>query len=227
MQTGEAVGDRDGLTRAILESPADDAPRLVFADWLDDQGDEVSAAHAAYIRAAIEYAAWFDEHEQAPRANDARRRMAELLAGWFPAEWPIPPCPRYEPDRQYLFLKDSVGAVIHGDTQKPGLRVKFYRGFASGLICSAADWLTFGDRVLAGHPIADVHLTTRPVLIREPFQTEGIYAARGAYYSLGGRPSREVCGPDRADDGCAGRLLRREWPRITFRLETPRTATVV
>src|SRR5438093_1094848 len=33
------MGDREGFLRAIAEDPEDDAPRLVFADWLEEQGD--------------------------------------------------------------------------------------------------------------------------------------------------------------------------------------------
>src|SRR6266550_3426966 len=33
------MGDREGFFRAITEDSEDDAPRLVFADWLDEQGD--------------------------------------------------------------------------------------------------------------------------------------------------------------------------------------------
>jgi uncharacterized protein (TIGR02996 family) len=32
------MSDRAGLLRAILEAPADDAPRLIFADWLEEKG---------------------------------------------------------------------------------------------------------------------------------------------------------------------------------------------
>jgi uncharacterized protein (TIGR02996 family) len=39
-----------GFVRAILETPEDDAPRLVYADWLDEQGDE---ARAEFIRGQI------------------------------------------------------------------------------------------------------------------------------------------------------------------------------
>ncbi len=31
--------DNDALLRAILDSPDDDAPRLVYADWLEENGD--------------------------------------------------------------------------------------------------------------------------------------------------------------------------------------------
>lgn len=39
--------DRDALLRAIIEAPDDDAPRLVYADWLDENGDP---ARAEFIR---------------------------------------------------------------------------------------------------------------------------------------------------------------------------------
>lgn len=45
--------DRDALLRAICENPDDDAPRLVFADWLDAHGDPL---RAEFIRVQIELA---------------------------------------------------------------------------------------------------------------------------------------------------------------------------
>src|SRR3954468_6061525 len=36
--------DGDALYRAILDQPDDDAPRLVWADWLDEHGDPDRAA---------------------------------------------------------------------------------------------------------------------------------------------------------------------------------------
>src|SRR5262245_12365846 len=33
------MSDRDAFFQAILHAPDDDAPRLVFADWLDEHGD--------------------------------------------------------------------------------------------------------------------------------------------------------------------------------------------
>ena len=42
--------DRDALLRGIIENPDEDAPRLVFADWLEENGE---AERAAFIRADI------------------------------------------------------------------------------------------------------------------------------------------------------------------------------
>ena len=46
--------DRDGLLAAILTRPADDTPRLVYADFLDDHGEpELAAATRAMVAASI------------------------------------------------------------------------------------------------------------------------------------------------------------------------------
>lgn len=42
--------DREALYRAILERPDDDAPRLIFADYLEEQGTAKDADHAELIR---------------------------------------------------------------------------------------------------------------------------------------------------------------------------------
>jgi uncharacterized protein (TIGR02996 family) len=59
---------------AILESPADDVHRLVYADWLDEQGD---ADRAEFIRAQVHRAALPVFH---PEARALAQREAELLA---------------------------------------------------------------------------------------------------------------------------------------------------
>src|SRR5947209_12547364 len=55
--------------RAICESPDDDAPRLVFADWLDENGD---AERAEFIRRHIRLALNPDDWR-------AERRCQELF----------------------------------------------------------------------------------------------------------------------------------------------------
>ncbi len=45
-----AALDGKHLLRAIIADPADDAVRLVYADWLEEQGDEGSSARAEFIR---------------------------------------------------------------------------------------------------------------------------------------------------------------------------------
>jgi uncharacterized protein (TIGR02996 family) len=42
------MSDREALLRAILEAPDDDAPRLVYADWLQESGWDWEAIHLRY-----------------------------------------------------------------------------------------------------------------------------------------------------------------------------------
>src|SRR4051812_43794023 len=45
------MSDRDALLAAVRQAPRDDAPRLVFADWLDEHGEP---DRAEVIRLPIE-----------------------------------------------------------------------------------------------------------------------------------------------------------------------------
>lgn len=53
LRVEETMSGDDGFLDAILASPADDTPRLVYADWLDDNGD---TARAEFIRVQCELA---------------------------------------------------------------------------------------------------------------------------------------------------------------------------
>ena len=65
--------DGDALYRAILEQPDDDAPRLVWADWLDEHGDP---DRAAFVRLQCEWAT-IDPGD--PRGDELARRWGAIL----------------------------------------------------------------------------------------------------------------------------------------------------
>ncbi|MEO2089273.1 MAG: TIGR02996 domain-containing protein [Gemmataceae bacterium] len=64
----------DAFVRGILDDPADRLRRLVFADWLDEQGGKANAAWAGYLRAQAEW-------ETLP-ADDPRRMDLLEQAKW-------------------------------------------------------------------------------------------------------------------------------------------------
>jgi uncharacterized protein (TIGR02996 family) len=64
--------------RAIQERPDDDTARLVYADWLEEQGDEQSTRRAAFIRADCELASLPEEDE---RREELQGRLRELATG--------------------------------------------------------------------------------------------------------------------------------------------------
>ena len=50
MRTPHPTTDEDAFLAAIADAPLDDAPRLVYADWLQDRGQE---AKAEYVRTVV------------------------------------------------------------------------------------------------------------------------------------------------------------------------------
>jgi uncharacterized protein (TIGR02996 family) len=65
--------DRDAFLRTILDHPEDDLARLVYADWLDEHGEQ---ARADLIRVQCELEKLTDED---PRGVVLCEREAELL----------------------------------------------------------------------------------------------------------------------------------------------------
>src|SRR5215211_3608080 len=77
------MSNRDALFQAILAAPDDDAPRLVYADWLDENGDP---DRAEFIRVQCRQARlpFYD-----PGYPHLVRRADELLVRYRRA-WRIP-----------------------------------------------------------------------------------------------------------------------------------------
>ncbi len=76
----------DAFLRDIIAHPDDDAPRLIFADWLEEQGDPSSIARAEFIRVQCALAAGPIPQE---RRDELLRREKQILNDWD-AEWVRP-----------------------------------------------------------------------------------------------------------------------------------------
>ena len=73
------MSDEKALLAAIWEHPHDDAPRLVYADWLEETGDRSKVARAEFIRLQCEFA-WLDEDDPGYRLG--RAEANELVKQW-------------------------------------------------------------------------------------------------------------------------------------------------
>ena len=132
--------DGDAILRAVLADPADDAPRLVYADWLDEQGDPALAARADVIRRMIAVPTYVFTRDQSPTVrrpmhghrgpawalDELRPRMAALGTEWGPV--------------------------------REVERVTVRRGFAESVVMSVAAYLRLAGRLFASHPITKVDL---------------------------------------------------------------------
>jgi uncharacterized protein (TIGR02996 family) len=83
--------DQTAILSEIIDHPDDDAPRLVFADWLEENGDEADRTWAEFIRVQIERARLpTDDDRQAELdARERRLAVAHALDWKLPGEWDL------------------------------------------------------------------------------------------------------------------------------------------
>ncbi|HZV05496.1 MAG TPA: TIGR02996 domain-containing protein [Gemmataceae bacterium] len=80
------MNHEQAFLQAIREHPDDDAPRLIYADWLEEQGGAVRAARASLIRIQCRLA---ELPEDDPARDALEDEEADLLAE-YEAEWTQP-----------------------------------------------------------------------------------------------------------------------------------------
>ena len=192
----DAMTDRAALLASVLANPDDDAPRLVMADWFDEHGEP---ERAEFIRLQVKLAPWRGPHpfttaeelvrtaqtippERAAQMEARERELWDALWRTFAYEWDLKPGGAGRP-----YLKDVR------------------RGFISAVTCSAADWLTHGDAVLAAHPVTEVRLTGG----LDPFMVGQLMAETGDHPGLSGF---DIRGQGFCRD--PEPLLHRRWPRV-------------
>lgn len=110
--------------KAIFENPADDALRLVYADWLEEHGPESSQARAALIRI---------QHEAESLSPYSRRRV--------------------ELDQQARrLIRDNPSWSDPIRKGKFGRSIKFRLGFPHQITTRAINFVSWADRLLAAVP---------------------------------------------------------------------------
>jgi uncharacterized protein (TIGR02996 family) len=73
--------DREALLRSVIDSPEDDAPRLVFADWLEEHGE---TQRAEFIRVGCEYERLLKE---SPRWQQLHGWITAMLSTKYAKAW--------------------------------------------------------------------------------------------------------------------------------------------
>ncbi|AMV28880.1 hypothetical protein VT84_31090 [Gemmata sp. SH-PL17] len=77
------MSDEESFLAKVLESPADDTTRLVFADWLDEQGDAESKLKAQFLRTTVRFKTTGNTTDEI----EARRKELQPLAAQLPTDW--------------------------------------------------------------------------------------------------------------------------------------------
>ncbi len=127
------MNERDALLKAVCDNPDDDTPRLVFADWLQEHGEE---ERAEFIRLQIEIAGLPDGKKKLTR----QARENELLDA-HRDEWAEPLKP------YFAYYYSGIYAHHYGPP------VTFRRGFVDAI---AMDVDSFNERAEEAFALAPV-----------------------------------------------------------------------
>jgi uncharacterized protein (TIGR02996 family) len=136
-----AEQERAAFLAAILAAPEDDTPRFVYADWLEEHGEE---ARAEFIRVQCELARREHTHTAGDGADVWHRETQALR------------------HREQELLGRGIRRCLHCGWHAPvphgGWGWDFRRGFVGAVTCTAADWLAHGPAVVAAQPVMRVAL---------------------------------------------------------------------
>lgn len=200
----------DALLRRILEDPADDSARLVYADWLEEQGD---ADRAEFIRVQCSPCECkYSHHNRSSQCGRCQREQALLdkhVMDWMDeteelgavGHVTIGLTPPYQHHHGgwICLARGSGGPTIEAD---------FVRGFVGRIQAKSEDFMRHAAEIFAIQPvITEVRLTdctagTRyqqggPFFLIEPFDgdlaTSPIYTmAKRVGRRIEGHPSRSA-----------------------------------
>jgi uncharacterized protein (TIGR02996 family) len=145
--------------RLILDAPNDDGPRLIYADWLDERGDD---DRAEFIRLQCAAAAL---PAGAAQSEDLRRRAQELL-GRRRAAW-------LQPIRTALGLRPRGWLGWLSDPEPDPLRdAQFRCGFVAELHLPAGLFLDHAAELVRQTPLRKLTLDFPP----SELESESLFA---------------------------------------------------
>ena len=205
------TSDEQSLLSAVLDKPADDTPRLLYADWLEEQGH---GERAEFIRVQCELATllaphngrwpheakgWCDCDYCALCRRERKLWEADTTDGVWRIDFALP---WKQNECHVLIPQNALANAAHHEAQMPRIVVK--RGWPAEVSCTLADWIggdcgecngtacgkCYGGGVIPGHgpaivaaqPVEVVRVTDKRPILSGVFWT---------WYSSGNRLTPE------------------------------------
>ena len=208
-----ATDEERAFLRRICETPEEDAVRLVYADWLDENG-QPERAEFIRVQCEIERSPSF----AAPGVCPLRRREGELWNFGSPDHWAVG-ADAFPFEHVIRCIDAETISKVNSAGYDP--IVIYRRGFPDQLTCTAEDWLTHADAIAAAHPVTKVTLTGGQV----PWSRHTVQDGTAEYYLLRGlgptmRRGKTVRMPliGVLHTQIIRAVLEAEWDKITFDL---------
>jgi uncharacterized protein (TIGR02996 family) len=179
--------DEEALLQAVVAEPDSDVPRLVYADWLEEHGDE---PRAAFIRVQCALA---------DLGRAARRRPGKVLTGPFlDFAWLARVGASAEPRRRELEEREKELLLSHGEAwvapfRGLALAGLFERGFLVDVDVTVPTFWEHGGTLLARLPLELVTFVGGEVEVAELIDCPHLEGLRGL----------SLWGDELSDDGLA------------------------
>lgn len=155
-----AAEERAALLRAVLAEPDNDDPRLVFADWCDENGED---ERAAMIRGEWLPHDGFDWRAVLPEVA--------LLSSLMPGHAVVIEGDAYHDPTEPLGLTPGDPT----STEFPGIGIR--EGFVWHLDLNSRHWFEHGGWVVANHPVRQVWLHDLGPVERSPGEFGWMFAS--------------------------------------------------
>lgn len=158
---------------AILADPADDTPRLIYADWLEIERGEAERAEFIRVQCAIdrlnaELMSGEDcSSPHCPGCNERRvlRGRERDLLGAHGADWAASLARSLGLERW-----GNAGVTCGPGDARAGTTWTFRRGFLAEVRCGLASWREHGPDLCGEHPVEVVQITdAEPVFSFESY----------------------------------------------------------
>jgi uncharacterized protein (TIGR02996 family) len=177
------MNDRNAFHRAILGQPADDTPRLVFADWLDEHAaSDQDRARAEFIRLACKQKKRLDKDTAAWLEQNWKRLVPTLVGAAALRTDKVPvPLGCYRNGRMiHLTLTYRIDDA--GNHQGTVL-LEFWRGFVERFMISGArTFFAFAGLIRQDDPVARPEWLSTP---SGPIEIDGRHGVRVNYWTFG------------------------------------------
>jgi uncharacterized protein (TIGR02996 family) len=207
--------DAAAFIAAICADPSDDAPRLQYADWLDENGQ---GERAEFIRVQCRYAVLFPRYTSG-RLSASEEIEAEQLSGLLLSKFRVPL------NGPLAWAKDDPYQICQLDSlpiNAPRIEWDWYRGFVTSLRMNWSDCERHLDKILEAHPVEKIEITTPIDWAHRDgwiYLYEGLPPAPGL--TKGRRmkntfPQTEGVGDVATQRTYIQGILMREWPGIEF-----------
>ncbi len=154
------IADGNLLLAGIIEHPEDDDRRLIYADWLEEDGQD---DRAEFIRVQVELAGLGDECPDRQTLDVTNTEIEQSIIGvnCGRCRW----CVLAMRDSGLLLVNQEqwigkatlLGLVDVGESISE--RITFRRGFVESVRCAWGSWQRHGRAVALAHPVERVDLT--------------------------------------------------------------------